>query len=122
MEIRNAQDGEARIAARQIALVSAQKKLTGKEIMPGQFGNHLQGHAIMRIGPGSRVEYKHIASLQVRGQTLAHNREMFTTHRMIVLAPPDLLGVFFVRDNVFIFWRTPGMRSCSCGKCAIRGQ
>src|ERR1700676_1862607 len=93
MEIRYAQYREARPLAAQVTFVSAQEELARKEIMPGVLGNHLDGHTIVGIGPGSRIQYVDIAPLQICSQVLAHILKGLWRHRMVYIAPPDFGGV-----------------------------
>src|SRR5205807_10069654 len=89
MKIRYAEDGEAWPAAFQITFIGAQEKLTSKKIVPGQFSNHLNRHAIGWIGAGGGIEHIDIPPLQISCQAIAHNLEDPRRHGIVNLTPPD---------------------------------
>ena len=63
MEIRHAQNSKAWTLGTQIALVRAQEELAREEVVPGQFGDDLDWHAIVGVCPGCGIQHVDIAPL-----------------------------------------------------------
>src|SRR5207247_9557001 len=93
----------------QVTCIGAQEKLTSKKVMPGKLSNHLNRHAIGRIGAGGSIEHKDISSLSISCQVIMHEFKDLRQHGMIDLALPDFCSGFFVRDNILVFGGTPCM-------------
>src|SRR5271167_2034783 len=55
-EVWHAEDGKAWTLTGQVALICAQEELARKEVVPGQFGNHLQRYTVVRVSASSGVQ------------------------------------------------------------------
>ena len=69
----------------------ATEQLLHKQIVPGEFGDHADWHRIARVGPGETVHDKQLLALEVGQHIRAQRRVGVLGHRLVHLAPPDLV-------------------------------
>jgi len=101
LERGNAQDGEV---GRKVALCvdrfGREEQMAGEQAVPGQLGDHADGHTATGIGARVNVLDEHVPVHQIGVQPVQETAEFRRAERPIVLAPPDVVfGGRFAGDE-----------------------
>src|SRR5581483_4087866 len=70
-------------------------------------GDHADGHAVRRVGPGVRVDDVDVARVQVRDELRAQPVEVLLVERLVDRPPPDALLRFRLPHDELVLGRAP---------------
>ena len=109
MEIWRMNNGVIRRVGGTIPLRRDNKHVTGKETMPGVFGNDADAGAIGRVGTGVTILHENVFALVVGKHTVHERGKMLRSKRPVGVFPPHQVFAAGLFDKKFIMRRTAGM-------------